>query len=102
MFKHTLECIGIDSSRYNGHSFRIGAATVHMEDHLIKVLGRWVFGCVLQIYSDTRIHNQGSTTFPYFDQRIRLALVLLGAAAQYLIEIGYLNVLYSKQDLFLS
>lgn len=30
---------------YNGHSFRIGAATtaasVHMEDHIIKVLGRW-------------------------------------------------------------
>lgn len=44
-FKHVLECIGINSELYNGHSFRIGAATsaaaAHVEDHLIKVLGRW-------------------------------------------------------------
>ncbi|XP_060070456.1 uncharacterized protein LOC132550411 [Ylistrum balloti] len=44
-FKHILECIGVNAERYNGHSFRIGAATtaasVHLEDHLIKVLGRW-------------------------------------------------------------
>ncbi|XP_061164728.1 uncharacterized protein LOC133173724 [Saccostrea echinata] len=43
--KHALKCIGCNSDVYNGHSFRIGAATtaaaVHMEDHLIKVLGRW-------------------------------------------------------------
>jgi hypothetical protein len=30
---------------YSGHSFQIGAATtagsVHVEDHLIKILGRW-------------------------------------------------------------
>lgn len=45
MLKHILECINIDSSAYNGHSFRIGAATsaasVHLEDHMIKTLGRW-------------------------------------------------------------
>lgn len=44
-FRHALECVGINSTRYNGHSFRIGAATtaaqVHMEDHMIKTLGRW-------------------------------------------------------------
>ncbi|XP_069103001.1 uncharacterized protein [Argopecten irradians] len=44
-FRHVLECIGINSAMYNGHSFRIGAATtaaqVHMEDHMIKTLGRW-------------------------------------------------------------
>ncbi|XP_033761538.1 uncharacterized protein LOC117343304 [Pecten maximus] len=44
-FKHVLQCIGINSELYNGHSFRIGAATsaaaAHVEDHLIKVLGRW-------------------------------------------------------------
>jgi hypothetical protein len=43
--KHILQCIGYNADVYNGHSFRIGAATaaasVHMEDHLIKVLGRW-------------------------------------------------------------
>ena len=45
MFKHVLECTGYDPTLYNGHSFRIGAATSaassHVEDHLIKVLGRW-------------------------------------------------------------
>lgn len=44
-FKHVLECLGINSNFYNGHSFRIGAATsaaaANVEDHLIKVLGRW-------------------------------------------------------------
>lgn len=38
MFKETLQYLGIDSSFYSGHSFRIGAATtagrVHIEDHL--------------------------------------------------------------------
>ena len=45
MFKGVLENIGYDASLYNGHSFRIGAATsaasCKVEDHLIKVLGRW-------------------------------------------------------------
>lgn len=45
MFKLSLKSIGIDPDMYNGHSFRIGAATtaasVKLEDHLIKVLGRW-------------------------------------------------------------
>ncbi|XP_021355998.1 uncharacterized protein LOC110452048 [Mizuhopecten yessoensis] len=44
-FRHVLECLGINSDCYNGHSFRIGAATtsslVYLPDHLIKVLGRW-------------------------------------------------------------
>ncbi|XP_021348407.1 uncharacterized protein LOC110447193 [Mizuhopecten yessoensis] len=44
-FKHTLKCVGINPDMYNGHSFRIGAATtaaaVQVEDHMIKVLGRW-------------------------------------------------------------
>ena len=37
--------VGIDHSRYNGHSFRIGAATTAaqrgLEDSLIQTLGRW-------------------------------------------------------------
>jgi len=45
MLKHALTCVGYDSSMYSGHSFRIGAATtagsVHVDDHLIKILGRW-------------------------------------------------------------
>ena len=40
-----LQKAGIDPSRYQGHSFRIGAATTAaergFEDSLIKTLGRW-------------------------------------------------------------
>ena len=40
-----LSTIGIDHTKYSGHSFRIGAATaaaaVGFPDHIIKMLGRW-------------------------------------------------------------
>ena len=40
-----LQAQGIDSSRYSGHSFRIGAATTaaaaEIEDSTIQMLGRW-------------------------------------------------------------
>lgn len=43
--KHVLGLCGFNSDQYNGHSLRIGAATsagkAHIEDHLIKTLGRW-------------------------------------------------------------
>ena len=41
-----LSTLGFNSDLYNGHSFRIGAATTaagnKVEDHLIQTLGRWV------------------------------------------------------------
>ncbi|CAC5387889.1 unnamed protein product [Mytilus coruscus] len=43
--KNILELCGYDPNLYNGHSFRSGAATsagqARIEDHMIKVLGRW-------------------------------------------------------------
>ena len=43
--RKALAVVGIDSSRYAGHSFRIGAPTTAaqkgIEDSLIKTLGRW-------------------------------------------------------------
>ena len=45
---HLLSRLGTDVSRYNGHSFRIGAATsaaAGVEDHLIQLLGRWSSTC---------------------------------------------------------
>ena len=49
MFVHhtqsALQKTGVDPTKYNGHSFRIGAATTAatkgMEDSMIKTLGRW-------------------------------------------------------------
>ncbi|CAG2221610.1 unnamed protein product [Mytilus edulis] len=43
-----LEIIGLNPSNYNGHSFRIGAATSvasKIEDHLIKILRRFCYEC---------------------------------------------------------
>jgi hypothetical protein len=43
--RQALQAAGIDSSRYSGHSFRIGAATAAasagLSDSLIQTLGRW-------------------------------------------------------------
>lgn len=47
--RHVLAVIGVDSSNYCGHSFRIGAATTAaaagIPDHLIQTLGRWSSNC---------------------------------------------------------
>lgn len=43
--REVLQKVGIDCSKYSGHSFRIGAATTAAEkgiqDSLIKTMGRW-------------------------------------------------------------
>ena len=40
-----LQTLGLETSHYAGHSFRIGAATTAAEqgipDSMIKILGRW-------------------------------------------------------------
>ncbi|CAC5412462.1 unnamed protein product [Mytilus coruscus] len=51
--KIILDNLGLQSKNYNGHSFRIGAATtaqeVRLEDHLIKTLGRWSLDCYIRL-----------------------------------------------------
>jgi len=43
--RKVLQKVGIDCSKYSGHSFRVGAATtaaaVGIQDSLIKTMGRW-------------------------------------------------------------
>ena len=43
--RHALEAQGLDACQFNGHSFRIGAATTatacSLEDSLIQTLGHW-------------------------------------------------------------
>lgn len=43
--RQALKAVGIDDTKYSGHSFRIGAATtaaaVGVEDSTIQMLGRW-------------------------------------------------------------
>lgn len=45
LMRKALVTLGIDSTMYAGHSFRIGAATIaaecSLEGFLIKALGRW-------------------------------------------------------------
>ena len=47
--RHILSTIGLDVSKFCGHSFRIGAATsaaaIGIEDHMIQNLGRWSSNC---------------------------------------------------------
>lgn len=47
--KFLLSKLGYNPENYNGHSFRIGAATTaqeaRIEDHVIKTLGRWSSNC---------------------------------------------------------
>lgn len=47
--RQILKTLGLDDTLYNGHSFRIGAATSagakRLESHLIQVLGRWSSDC---------------------------------------------------------
>lgn len=47
--KQILKSLGFDDEKFQGHSFRIGAATSaaagQVEDHLIKTLGRWSSDC---------------------------------------------------------
>ena len=47
--KHILQRLGFDSTKFQGHSFRIGASSsackARLEDHLIKTFGRWTSDC---------------------------------------------------------
>lgn len=50
--KELLSRLGYETSKFNGHSFRIGAATSAassgVEDHVIQSLGRWSSDCYIR------------------------------------------------------
>lgn len=50
--KESLTRVGVDCRAFNGHSFRIGAATsaaaAGIEDHVIQTLGRWSSNCYIR------------------------------------------------------
>ena len=57
--KAALQQAGVEQAKYNGHSFRKGAATTTaargLEDSIIKTLGRWrslAYLCYVQILRD--------------------------------------------------
>lgn len=65
--RETLTRIGVDCRAFNGHSFRIGAATsaaaAGIEDHVIQTLGRWSSNCYIRyIHTDpsTILHAQNN------------------------------------------
>ena len=47
--KQMISRLGLNTSNFSGHSFRVGASTsassARLEDHLIKTLGRWSSDC---------------------------------------------------------
>ena len=57
--RSVLSSLGFSPDSYNGHSFRIGAATSaasRVEDHMIKTLGRWTSSCYTR-YIRTPLQN---------------------------------------------
>ena len=57
--RHLLACLGLDDSKYCGHSFRIGAATsagaAKIPDHMIKTLGRWTSACYVRYIRTSKV-----------------------------------------------
>ena len=61
--RKALKAAGVDESRYNGHRFRIGAATTAaargIKDRVMKTLGRWESAAYLQYVRIPRLELTG-------------------------------------------
>ena len=62
--REALTKLGLNPSLYSGHSFRIGAATsaakAQVNDHLIRVLGRWASDCYIRYIHTAPAQIQGA------------------------------------------
>ena len=74
--KLLLDKLGLSSDSYNGHSFRIGAATAaheaRLKDYLIQTLNRWSSDCYTYIYIHTspKVSQQAPKQLAETDQSI--------------------------------
>jgi hypothetical protein len=72
-----LDKFGLSSDSYNGHSFRIRAATAaneaRREDLLIQTLGRWSSDCYTRhIHTSPKVIQQAQKQLAEIDQSIVL------------------------------
>ena len=71
MLRELLARLGYDTTKFNGHSFRIGAATSAassgVPDHVIQSLGRWTSDCYIRYIrtdSSVLLRAQYNMCFP--------------------------------------
>ena len=66
-----LKAVGIDDTRYSGHSLRIGEAAelaeMGVQNHLIQALGRWRSSCY-QLYKRTSNYEKLAASLMMYER----------------------------------